>query len=246
MRATIMVSADQADEVAAPAALFGRWQSELVYCSENQGCGCCIDTWDVDVPAKAVAEIPAQLNAMTDWSHPEVASLPLRSRHALRNEGRYHRKRWPVRLQTPPERESPVRRSAVDRRERKPPRLSSGCVPTLETTSPGSSRANCRGSFSSEATRRPARAQAAAERWSSIASDACSAKPIANSLCTSRKRAKGAGDSFTPPFPSARSRRCCRPARARRSRCCRKRSGGEALRSALRPAPAPPRPGRPR
>ena len=54
--------------MAAAEAWFARWRPRLAYCSENQGCGCCVDIWDVEAPAEAVAELPEELSAMSEWS----------------------------------------------------------------------------------------------------------------------------------------------------------------------------------
>jgi hypothetical protein len=69
MRATIITSADTPEEGAAAAAWFARWRAHLAYCSENTGCGCCVDIWDVDGPAEAIADLPEEIRAMSDWTH---------------------------------------------------------------------------------------------------------------------------------------------------------------------------------
>lgn len=56
-KAQIIVAVDQPDEVAAVAMWFVRWRGRLAV-SENAGCGCCVNIWDVDGPAEALAELP--------------------------------------------------------------------------------------------------------------------------------------------------------------------------------------------
>jgi hypothetical protein len=75
MRATIVVSVEAPEEVAAADAWFARWRAQLTYLSENTGCGCCVDIWDVDAPDEAVEELPYALNAMSSWTDPEVAAM---------------------------------------------------------------------------------------------------------------------------------------------------------------------------
>lgn len=103
MRATILVSVEQAGEVAAAEAWFARWRKHLTYCSENNGCGCCVDTWDVDGPEGAITDIPAWMNAVSEWSDPELASLPLLPCYAPRNPRRVQRKHKLVRPPARPE-----------------------------------------------------------------------------------------------------------------------------------------------
>jgi len=68
MRATICVDLSDEDEVAAVEVWFKRWRVELAFVSENQGCGCCVDMWDVEGPDDAVSEIPASVRAASDWA----------------------------------------------------------------------------------------------------------------------------------------------------------------------------------
>jgi len=68
MRATIIVSKDNSDEAATVASWFERWRSQLTFVSENQGCGCCIDMWDIDGPAAAIAQLPETVSAASAWA----------------------------------------------------------------------------------------------------------------------------------------------------------------------------------
>ena len=68
MRATILVDADRANDRAQVEAWFQRWREQLTYVSENTGCGCCIDMWDVEGPPDAVEELPVQLRASSEWA----------------------------------------------------------------------------------------------------------------------------------------------------------------------------------
>ena len=68
MRATICVDVNRADDRAAVEAWFERWRSSLSVLSENEGCGCCVDIWNVDGPEEAIAAIPETLHAVSDWA----------------------------------------------------------------------------------------------------------------------------------------------------------------------------------
>jgi hypothetical protein len=84
VRATIIVSVGVPGEAEAAEAWFAKWRPHLAYCSENTGCGCCVDIWDVEAPYLAVEELPASLRAMSDWSHPgrsqKVPKPPVRKK----------------------------------------------------------------------------------------------------------------------------------------------------------------------
>ncbi|MFT3880071.1 MAG: hypothetical protein QM703_10485 [Gemmatales bacterium] len=66
-KAQIIVEVDQPDEVRALAMWFERWRDRLASVSDNTGCGCCVDIWDVEGPAEALAELPEAVVA-----HPGV------------------------------------------------------------------------------------------------------------------------------------------------------------------------------
>lgn len=57
-RATLIICCDQPEEAAAAEAWFARWRSELAFVSPNEGCGCCVDIYNVDGPAEAIAALP--------------------------------------------------------------------------------------------------------------------------------------------------------------------------------------------
>ena len=61
IRLTILVEADQPALLNQVDAWFARWRERLVSCSENLGCGCCVHIWEVEAPAGAVAELPAEV-----------------------------------------------------------------------------------------------------------------------------------------------------------------------------------------
>lgn len=66
MRATICVDVNHEAERAAVEAWFERWRDRLAFASDNEGCGWCVDMWNVDGPSDAIAEIPAAVRAASD------------------------------------------------------------------------------------------------------------------------------------------------------------------------------------
>ena len=59
-RATVSVTIDNQREVAAVNAWLQRWGPKIQL-NDNQGCGCCVDIWDVQSPAAALAELPTAM-----------------------------------------------------------------------------------------------------------------------------------------------------------------------------------------
>ena len=62
-RATLIVEVDKPEEVAAMEAWFTRWQARLTHQSDNLGCGCCVDIWQIEAPQEAIDELPPALCA---------------------------------------------------------------------------------------------------------------------------------------------------------------------------------------
>ncbi len=76
MRATICVIKDQPEQATAVEEWFRRWGDGLTFVSENKGCGCCVDMWDVEGPEEAIREIPKEADTWSDWAgfppHPDL------------------------------------------------------------------------------------------------------------------------------------------------------------------------------
>lgn len=66
-RATIIITTDAPEEVEAGKAWFKRWDSALSQKSENRGCGCCVDIYDVEGPQEAIDSIPDALKSSSAW-----------------------------------------------------------------------------------------------------------------------------------------------------------------------------------
>jgi hypothetical protein len=66
-RATIIIKTDDPDEVTACDAWFERWDSSLTRKSDNYGCGCCVDIYDVEGPQEAIDALPAAIRTSGEW-----------------------------------------------------------------------------------------------------------------------------------------------------------------------------------
>ena len=66
-RATIIVDVTHPDEVALSEDWLAKWTSSLTYRSENQGCGCCVNIWDVEGPEEALAALPSNIKGDSEW-----------------------------------------------------------------------------------------------------------------------------------------------------------------------------------
>jgi len=69
-RATIIVDVDHPDELRASEQWFAKWASMLTYRSENEGCGCCVNMWNVEGPHDAIADLPSGIKAQSAWAEP--------------------------------------------------------------------------------------------------------------------------------------------------------------------------------
>ena len=67
--AQIIIAVDRPTEVAEFDAWLAANESRLTYVSENTGCGCCVDIYDVDGPEVVLRSIPPTLSI-----HPKTAS----------------------------------------------------------------------------------------------------------------------------------------------------------------------------
>jgi hypothetical protein len=61
--AQIIVSTDHPDEVRKVDDWFARWRERLSSVSDNTGCGCCVNIWNVEGPEEALLELPAAVIA---------------------------------------------------------------------------------------------------------------------------------------------------------------------------------------
>ena len=69
-RATVPVTLDNEAEILAINRWFRRWGPRL-HCSDNQGCGCCVDVWQVEAPLEAFDDLPATMRSQPVTSeHP--------------------------------------------------------------------------------------------------------------------------------------------------------------------------------
>jgi len=74
MRETIVVNKDKTDEATKVASWFDRWRDQLTFVSENQGCGCCVDMWEIEGPPEAIAELPQAVRSASSNDSLETGS----------------------------------------------------------------------------------------------------------------------------------------------------------------------------
>ena len=72
-RATVSVTIDNEREVMAVNAWLNRW-GPRIQLSDQQGCGCCVDIWDVEGPADLIASIPPASLADSKWVKSDAPS----------------------------------------------------------------------------------------------------------------------------------------------------------------------------
>jgi hypothetical protein len=85
MRATICVEARRPEQEALVNGWFERWADQIASVSDNRGCGCCVDIWEVDAPAEAISELPGEMLAQSEWSDPHSpeARIAVQRRRAV-------------------------------------------------------------------------------------------------------------------------------------------------------------------
>lgn len=67
-RATICIAVDEPAEAQAGEQWLSENRARLDFISENRGCGCCVDLYDLEGPAEVLATIPEMLLASSDWT----------------------------------------------------------------------------------------------------------------------------------------------------------------------------------
>ena len=60
-RITIIADVNRHDERKAVREWLAKWTPRLIYLSENKGCGCCVDIFEVEAPDEAIGELPTQV-----------------------------------------------------------------------------------------------------------------------------------------------------------------------------------------
>ena len=65
----VIVDVGCKNEVATFSEWLQRWRASATI-SENDGCGCCVDIWDVDGPREAIDVIPEHSQSASDWATP--------------------------------------------------------------------------------------------------------------------------------------------------------------------------------
>ena len=67
-RATLIATADDPDSRVAVRGWLETNQGSLRFISDNLGCGCCVDLWDIEGDSAVLASIPSHLLASSAWA----------------------------------------------------------------------------------------------------------------------------------------------------------------------------------
>lgn len=68
MRESICVKADDPTSVQAAKDWLARNRERLDYLSENYGCGCCVDLYDLEGAEEVLSTIPDDLRCSSEWT----------------------------------------------------------------------------------------------------------------------------------------------------------------------------------
>lgn len=72
-RQTICIAVDEPDEVEEGARWLVENRHRLAFISENYGCGCCVDLYDLEAPAEVLATLPDSIRISSKWTRGGVA-----------------------------------------------------------------------------------------------------------------------------------------------------------------------------
>jgi hypothetical protein len=67
-RATICIAVDEPAEVEAGERWLSANRDRLDFISENYGCRCCVDLYDLEAMPEVLASIPEPIRASSDWT----------------------------------------------------------------------------------------------------------------------------------------------------------------------------------
>jgi hypothetical protein len=67
-RATICIAVDEPAEVEAGECWLSANRDRLDFISENYGCGCCVDLYDLEAAPEIIASIPEPIRSNSDWT----------------------------------------------------------------------------------------------------------------------------------------------------------------------------------
>jgi hypothetical protein len=67
-RATICIAVDDPADVEAGEQWLAANRERLDFVSENYGCGCCVDLYDLEGPPEVLATISQAISADSDWT----------------------------------------------------------------------------------------------------------------------------------------------------------------------------------
>lgn len=84
-RATIIAEVDQPGQAEAAEAWLEAASDRLTHVSDQLGCGCCVEIWNIEGPAELIATLPENLRGHSEWSPvPEPPGLLARLCRFLR------------------------------------------------------------------------------------------------------------------------------------------------------------------
>jgi hypothetical protein len=66
-RATLVAIADNPSSRIAAEAWLQENQHLLSFVSENLGCGCCVDIWNIEGDSDIISSIPSELLSSSEW-----------------------------------------------------------------------------------------------------------------------------------------------------------------------------------
>ena len=68
-RVTVITNADNSSELESFDAWLAKWEDKLIYFSPNEGCGCCVNIFNIEASEEAIGELPFEIKAQSEWAN---------------------------------------------------------------------------------------------------------------------------------------------------------------------------------
>ena len=68
VRATLIATADEPENRLAAFQWINRHKEALSFVSENLGCGCCVDIWNIEGDSQVIGQVPQNLLGSSAWA----------------------------------------------------------------------------------------------------------------------------------------------------------------------------------
>jgi hypothetical protein len=68
-RVTVITATDEPSEMDSFETWLSKWRDQLIYLSPNEGCGCCVNIFNIEASEEAIRELPSEIKAQSEWAN---------------------------------------------------------------------------------------------------------------------------------------------------------------------------------